>query len=414
MMLYMITMLFAVVIVTVVFLLVVFALFSWSLFLFARGLKTMVQPPQPPLVRQPAPASNYLAFASPGAVTVRMQAASSASAPQATHASIEPVPVNAFDPPPPPRPAEPPADNTPSILCPVCHTATHRLATECDACGLIFLSRVPATLYDLPDYRVLRPLGGGGMSTVYLARRKRSDMLCVIKTLATVDNIDDPKWRAEAARCLREEYNLLWQLDHPHIARVLYWVSTKHNEFMVLEYIPGLTLEQCLTRSDGQGGILPGGALPVPEALNYGITVARILEYLSRLSVPVVHHDIKPANLIVRPDDNRLMLVDFGSAVLLPRDAGDHVRLDCYGTPGYAAPEQYNGQCSPRSDIYSLGATLYHLLTDDDPTVHPLAFPDLAKLPPRVAQVLAGALHTEPTERPDARLFVRQLQRLLG
>lgn len=309
--------------------------------------------------------------------------------------------------------AESPRDNTPAILCPVCHTSTPRTATECHDCGLIFLSRVPFALHSLPDYQVLRPLGSGGMSSVYLARKKRSSSLCVIKTLATVDTIDDPKWRAEAARCLREEYNLLWQLDHPNIPRVLYWVSTQQSEFMVLEYVPGLTLEQHLTRSNGHGGTLQGAALPVAEALSHGITVAGILDYLTRLPEPLVHHDIKPANLIVRSHDNRLMLVDFGSAVLVPDSVGEHVSLDCYGTPGYASPEQYSGQFSPKSDIYSLGATLYHLLTDDDPTTHPLAFPALGTLPPDVAKVLEYALADDPAVRPDPKAFLRKLQRLL-
>jgi serine/threonine protein kinase len=302
----------------------------------------------------------------------------------------------------------------PPLLCPVCDTPADGTDTACGECGLVFASRVPAALQALPDYQVLRPLGDGGMSSVYLARKRYGDQLCVLKTLATVDSTSDPHWRAEAARCLRQEADMLRQLDHPNIARMLSWYSGKQADLLVLEYVPGLTLEQRLTRSDGRGGTLPGAALSPAEALAYGVSMAGVLEYLEQQEPPVVHHDIKPANLIVRPDDGRLMLVDFGSALLLPDASSNTVKLDSYGTPGYAAPEQYQGHSSPASDVYSLGATLYHLLTDDDPTAHPLAFPALANLPPQIADVLRPALAREPQQRPTAYQLRAALEQALS
>jgi hypothetical protein len=302
-------------------------------------------------------------------------------------------------------------DSMPQILCPVCHTSTDLTASGCFSCGLIFRSRVPSSLHTLPDYEVIRPLGDGGMSSVYLAHKPHSSRLCVIKTLSSVESTDH-EWRASAARCLKHEYELLRQIDHPNIVRVLYWVSVPHSEFMVLEYVPGLTLEQRLTRSNGHGGTQTGDPLPLSEALGYGVTVAKILDYLVRLPQPVVHHDIKPSNLIVRPDDNRLVLVDFGGAVLLSHIQQETHQPDSYGTPGYAAPEQYNGHSSHKSDVYSLGATLYHLLTDDDPTSHPLSFPKLEHLSPDIAGVLHAALAKDPAERPTARQFHAALRRV--
>lgn len=296
------------------------------------------------------------------------------------------------------------------LPCPVCHAPTARYASECRDCGLVFVSRVPAALRELPAYEVLRPLGSGGMSSVYLARKRQSNGLCVIKSLASVDGIADPHWRSEAARCLRKEAELLQQLDHPNIVRVLNTVATRQGDFLVLEYVPGPTLEERLTRPDGRGGLLRGSAMPPQEALRYGVSIAGVLDYLARLPEPVVHHDIKPANLIVRPDDNRLILVDFGSAVLLPSSTPQTIRLDTYGTPGYAAPEQYQGTASPKSDVYALAATLYHLLTDDDPTGHPLAFPAMTQLPPDVAAVLQAALVRDAAARPDARTLRHWLQ----
>jgi serine/threonine-protein kinase len=288
----------------------------------------------------------------------------------------------------------------PPILCPVCHAPTERAAAGCDACGLLFASRIPPAVHALDGYQPLRPLGGGGMSSIYLALDPTGE-LCVIKTLASVDGQPDPQWRADATRCLHQEALLLRQLDHPNIAQVRDWLSTPGGDFLILEYVPGPTLEQSLTRPDGRGGTLPGAPLPLAEVLAHGVSVAGVLEYLAALPQPLVHHDIKPANLIVRPDDGRLVLVDFGSALLPDADDGT-ARLDSYGTPGYAAPEQYRGQSSAQSDVYGLAATLYHLLTDDDPGAHPLRFPALATLPADVADALRPALAPDPAARPTA------------
>ncbi len=339
-----------------------------------------------------------------------LQAARPAGGPVVLPVSSSAAPAK---PPVAPWPAAPPVvDRHTSVLCPVCHTATERSASECYSCGLVFSSRIPAALQNLPDYHLLRPLGNGGMSSVYLASKRHGDRLCVLKTLASVESQVDPQWRIEAARCLRQEYELLRQLDHPHIARVLYWVSGKQCDFLVLEYVPGLTLEQRLTRPNGHGEMLAGAPLPLREVLAHGITIAEVLDYLARLPQPVLHLDIKPANLIVRPDDHRLVLVDFGGAVLLPDHSHHTIRLNCYGTPGYAAPEQYHSQSSPGSDIYGLAATLYHLLTDDDPTEHPLKFPALGSLPPDLARLLQAALSHDPRTRPTARQLSAALRRL--
>jgi hypothetical protein len=364
--------------------------------LFPQPASRPAPTPQP--AGRPAPAQQAARMAH----VPTMTPTASVSALQASTAASVPVPSPL-----------PHLDAGSSILCPVCQTPTEPAAAECPDCGLLFSSRVPHVLHSLPDYEVLRPLGTGGMSSIYLAHKPYSDRLCVLKTLASVDSQSDPEWRAEAARCLRQEYELLRQLDHPNIARVLYWVSGDQCDFLVLEYVPGLTLEQRLSRGDGYGGTLPGSPLPLREALEHGRTIAGVLEYLARQPQPVVHHDIKPANLIVRPADQRLVLVDFGSALLMPDRQHQTVRLDCYGTPGYAAPEQYRASFSPKSDIYGLGATLYHLLTDDDPTAHPLKFPALDKLPPPVAHLLGAALADDPAARPDARQFHAALQHAL-
>lgn len=308
--------------------------------------------------------------------------------------------------------APPPTDALGNLVyCPVCQTAADLADEECPACGLLFASRIPAQLRNLPDYTIVRPLGDGGMSSVYLARTRFGGELVVLKTLAGVEP-QDSTWRSEATRCLRQEATLLQQLDHPHIARMRSWYSGAQVDVLVLDYVPGATLAQHLTRDDGNGTPVPGAPLPRLQALQHGITVATILDHLAHLPQPVIHHDIKPANLIVHAHTGRLMLVDFGSAVL-PNNGNHTVRLDSYGTPGYAAPEQYQGASSPASDVYALAATLYHLLTDDDPTTHPLQFPQMHTLPSRFASTLTAALDNDPARRPSARRFRSDLEALL-
>ena len=108
------------------------------------------------------------------------------------------------------------------------------------------------------------------------------------------------------------------------------------------------------------------------------------------------------------------VLVDFGGAVRVAPGSRPTVQLNHYGTPGYAAPELYQGASSRKSDVYSLAATLYHLLTDDDPSAHPLAFPALGALQPKVAAVLTPALDHDPEARPDAWRFGAGLRELLA
>jgi tRNA A-37 threonylcarbamoyl transferase component Bud32 len=360
----------------------------WGTDLMQQGALAL-PPPRPRPQRAPAPA----------APQPQAQAARTAAEPQVR-----------------PMTAPPPVDSSLAILCPVCHTPTSRHAQDCHSCGLVFRSRIPAALQNLERYRVLRPLGSGGMSSVYLAHDTMNSQLCVLKTLASVDHamLHDPELRSEAARCLRQEAALLQQLAHPNIARLRDYVNSPQSDFLVLEYIPGLTLEQRLTRTNGQGGRLHGEPLPLAEALLRGVTVVSVLDYLARLPQPVVHHDIKPANLILHASDQRLVVVDFGGAVTMASRSSKAAQHDSYGTPGYAAPEMYQGQATPQSDIYGLAATLYHLLTDDDPTYHPLDFPQLAELPPELAELLRSALHHDPAARPDARMFQAALARQLA
>ncbi len=152
------------------------------------------------------------------------------------------VTLPAAAPAPPALPATPaPIDLARSVRCPICREPTALALEDCLSCGLVFRSRVPAALLARQDYAVLRPLGDGGMSSVYLARRAADSQLCVLKTLDSVDARDTLAWREDAAECLRREAALLAQIDHPHVAHLLNRAGDHPSDFLVLEYIAGPT-----------------------------------------------------------------------------------------------------------------------------------------------------------------------------
>ena len=135
-------------------------------------------------------------------------------------------------------------------------------------------------------------------------------------------------------------------------------------------------------------------------------------------SPPLVHHDIKPANIVVNEGANTVSLVDFGTAKVRFVQAGGQLgqaQSSVYGTLGYAPPEQYGDKpkTEPRSDVYALGATMYRLLTNDDPSDHPMQFPLLSTLPANIRQVLERALENDVEKRITDREMREALEKVL-
>jgi serine/threonine protein kinase len=194
-------------------------------------------------------------------------------------------------------------------------------------------------------YQILRQLGAGGMGTVYLAYDLRlGNRLVVVKE----NQGGDPyQFQIEA--------NLLATLSHPSLPRVGdHFLDASGAQYLVMDYIEGQNLD-LITQQQG--------ALPEGTVLGWMYQVLDAVEYLH--ANRVVHRDIKPENIIITPL-GKAVLVDFGIAKQLvtgrPTLSGARA-----ATPGYAAPEQYRGGTDQRSDIYSLGATMYALLTGGAP-----------------------------------------------
>jgi hypothetical protein len=181
-----------------------------------------------------------------------------------------------------------------------------------------------------------------------------------------------------------------------------------------MEFIEGETLELAVTHVDAQGRTVPARPLPAEEIVRHAIRLCQVLEYLGERPTPVIHHDIKPANLIVDGTSGEVRLVDFGTAQTRFRRATqmhlDRGQSALFGTEGYAAPEQYQGRSEPRSDVYALAATVYHLLTDQDPGAEPFHFPHLADVPGPLGDALERALRPEVQRRSTAQEFRQALE----
>jgi serine/threonine-protein kinase len=244
-------------------------------------------------------------------------------------------------------------------------------------------------------YRILRQLGGGGMGTVYLAEDTRlSHSTCAIKELSP-DNLAAHE-RNAAVQAFQQETQILAKLHHPGITAVTDFFAEGRCWYLVMEYVPGVTLEEHLA--------LRGGRLQLEEALAVIEQLCAVLDYLHRQTPPVIFRDLKPSNVIYMPH-GQVKLIDFGIARFFkPGQTRDTMLL---GTPGYAAPELYGnmGQSGPCTDVYGLGALLLQLLTGFDPTqmAPPFPLPALGSvvpgLPVTVEQAVLRATQLQPHAR---------------
>lgn len=259
-------------------------------------------------------------------------------------------------------------------------------------------------------YRILEPLGKGGMGALYLAADTSAfDRRCVIKELLDYYDPADEGEAQKARERFETEARLLAELSHPGIPRIYTYFTEAGRHYIVMEYIEGETLELAVTHLDPLGRTVPARPLPPEVVLRHASRICTVLEYLASRPKPVIHHDIKPANLIVDGTSGEVRLVDFGTAKIRTRWATQvrkgSPQTSVFGTQGYAAPEQFRGESESRSDVYALAATVYHLLTDDDPGDHPFQFPELATLPGPVSDALERALRPEVRRRSSATEF---------
>lgn len=202
-------------------------------------------------------------------------------------------------------------------------------------------------------YRVLSQCGQGGMSVVYMAMNERAN-----KTWAIKEVRKDGTQNFELVRQgLIAETEMLKQLSHPHLPSIVDVIDGEDSFLIVMDFIEGQTLKEVLDEY---------GPQPQESVIEWAKQLCDVLGYLHGRNPAIIYRDMKPSNVMLKPDGN-IVLFDFGTA--REYRAGRVEDTVALGTRGYAAPEQYGGQgqTDARTDIYCLGATMYHLLTGHFP-----------------------------------------------
>jgi serine/threonine protein kinase len=241
---------------------------------------------------------------------------------------------------------------------------------------------LPANRLLQDRYLILKKLAQGGQSAVYLvADTLENSAQYALKEMSESElNLAE---RKQAIADFQREADMLRLLNHPALAKVYSTFVEDSKHYMLMEYVAGRNLEEVLAEA--------GKPLAESQVVAWGIAMCDVLAYLHRQSPPIIYRDLKPSNIIVRPDET-IKLIDFGIARF--HQTGQSKDTVCLGTDGYAPIEQYSGKTEPGSDIYALGATLYQLLTNKVPAAAPTRVANVASfLPPRqLNPALSGAV----------------------
>ncbi len=240
-------------------------------------------------------------------------------------------------------------------------------------------------------YRVVKLLGQGGFGAVYRAWDSNLNRPCAIK-----ENLDTSP---EAQRQFTREATVLANLSHPNLPRVTdHFILPEQGQYLLMDFVEGDDLASILRQR---------GPVSVQQAVTWISQVADALIYLHSRQPVVIHRDIKPANIRVTPE-GRAMLVDFGLVKMYNPQLKTTLGARAV-TPGYAPPEQYGqGSTDARSDIYALGATLYNILTGQEPmeSVQRMSGAQMRpvnqinpSVPLNISQLLERSMQLQPTQR---------------
>lgn len=238
-------------------------------------------------------------------------------------------------------------------------------------------------------------LAQGGMGIIYLADDKEQNNHCVIKQM--IIRSANPEEHQESVRLFKREAEVLKLLHHPGIVHLRDSHATEDGHyFLVMDRVPGKSLAELLQAKK---------TFSSQATIEIAIQCCEVLEYLHKHNPPIIYRDLKPSNLMLTPDGH-IVFIDFGVArALLPQN----LTATRVVTTGYSAPEQYSGKPEFRSDLYSLGATMYQLLTGSKPrpltTSSPLR--GNAGVLPSLDNLVQRLTASEAADRPLSAQYVR-------
>ena len=238
-------------------------------------------------------------------------------------------------------------------------------------------------------YKILNKIGQGGMSIVYLAMNESANKQWAIKEVRK----DGMQNYEVIKQGLIAETELLKKLNHPNLPSIIDVIDGEGTFLIVMDYIEGRHLESIVKEY---------GAQRQEDVVEWAKQLCDVLSYLHSRKPPIIYRDMKPSNVMLKPD-GKVMLIDFGTA----REFKENSVADttCLGTQGYAAPEQYggHGQTDARTDIYCLGATLYHLLTGHNPSEPPYEMYPIRYWNPELSSGLEEIILKCTQKNPDDR-----------
>lgn len=250
-------------------------------------------------------------------------------------------------------------------------------------------------------YEIIRVIGHGGMSTVYLARDHITGQRYAIKD---VERSGQDRDRKVVVQSLAVEGQMLKRLENPHLPKIYDIIEDTESFMLVMDFIEGESLDKVIART---------GPQDVNNIFDWSIQVCDVLQYLHSQPQPIVYRDMKPANIILQPDGN-IMLIDFGTA--RTQKIGQYMQSDtvCIGTEGFAAPEQFGGisQSDARTDVFCMGATIYNLLTGHSPCDPPKGILPLERFNPALSGtplelIIRKCTRYDPNERYQSALELK-------
>ena len=266
-------------------------------------------------------------------------------------------------------------------------------------------------------YRIVQPIGQGGMGAVYLAEDLRLEgRKCAIKAVRIDPNVGQ-EIVGELQHQFSREASVLARLDHPNLPKVSDYFTENDLDYLVMDYVSGRNLKEIADEARRASRFLTE-----VEVLTWARQLCDALEYMHTQEPPVLHRDIKPSNIKLAPS-GLIKLVDFGLVKLMAKDDSRTVTvLQGRGTAAYTPLEQYgedDTHTDVRSDIYSLGATLYHLFTNQPPPeakqrfLKPESLAPVRALNPAVSetveQAIMAAIAMHPDDRPSTVAELRDM-----
>lgn len=257
-------------------------------------------------------------------------------------------------------------------------------------------------------YKIRRIIGQGGMGSIYLADDVRLEgRLCALKEVQHDSTLPKDMLQQARDQFLREA-TVLARLDHPNLPKVSDFFSEGKRDYLVMDFVPGKDLRTLMTESRQRGEFLSEA-----DVLSWGKQLADALAYMHSQDPPILHRDIKPSNLKLTPS-GLIKLVDFGLVKILASEEMTITILQGRGTAIYTPLEQYGGDTGhtdARSDVYSYGTTLYHLLTNQPPIearerfLHPGSLVSPRQVNPEISlrteRAVLWAMSLHPDDRPQ-------------